>query len=159
MKNLRALLIGISHYEKNEVCDSLEGAVDDVEAMEAYLLAQGLTADRICNTSTTPGHGLPGKRGDGGTEPWLALDRVARRVPRLRQRVVADPLGLAPPRWSPDPDFQLSFHLRHARLGVEGGQRFRVLHAIAKAGRVREQVSHADASFGRQRASRSPAAT
>jgi hypothetical protein len=31
-------------------------------------------------------------------------------VPRLRQRVVEDPLGVAPPRWEVDPHFDLSYH-------------------------------------------------
>ncbi len=42
--NLRALLIGISHYQENDVCTSLQGAVADVEAMAAFLLAQGVAA-------------------------------------------------------------------------------------------------------------------
>ena len=47
MVNLRALLIGISHYEENDLCTSLEGAVADIEAMEAYLLRQGVPPERI----------------------------------------------------------------------------------------------------------------
>lgn len=35
-----------------------------------------------------------------------------RLVPRLRQRVVDAPLGLALPRWTEDPNFDLHFHLR-----------------------------------------------
>lgn len=45
------------------------------------------------------------------------VDRATRVVPRLRQRVVPDPLGIAAPRWSFDPEFRLSFHLRRVRLG------------------------------------------
>jgi diacylglycerol O-acyltransferase len=33
-------------------------------------------------------------------------------VPRLGQRVVTTPLGLGPPRWVTDPQFDLSYHLR-----------------------------------------------
>src|SRR3954468_16306198 len=39
-----------------------------------------------------------------------------RLLPRLRQRVVDDPLGLASPRWIVDRDFDLSYHLRIVRL-------------------------------------------
>jgi diacylglycerol O-acyltransferase len=37
-------------------------------------------------------------------------------VPRLRQRVVEPPFGLAAPRWSTDPQFDLHFHLRRSTL-------------------------------------------
>lgn len=33
-------------------------------------------------------------------------------IPRLRQRVVADPLGVAPPRWQTAPDFNPEYHVR-----------------------------------------------
>ncbi len=49
---------------------------------------------------------------------WGALssriDRVARLIPGLRQRVVESPFRLAPPRWAYDPDFDLTWHLRRA---------------------------------------------
>ncbi|MEQ8840463.1 MAG: wax ester/triacylglycerol synthase family O-acyltransferase [Acidimicrobiales bacterium] len=44
------------------------------------------------------------------------VDHASRVVGRLRQRVVTDPSGLTAPRWSVDPDFHLSFHLRTVRL-------------------------------------------
>jgi WS/DGAT/MGAT family acyltransferase len=47
-----------------------------------------------------------------------ALERTLRRIPRLRQRVVEDPLGVAPPRWRDDPRFRLPYHVR--RLGAPG---------------------------------------
>ncbi len=47
-------------------------------------------------------------------------DRATRLVPRLRQRVVADPLGLAPPRWEDDPHFDLRFHFRRSALPGDG---------------------------------------
>ncbi|WP_169810583.1 wax ester/triacylglycerol synthase domain-containing protein [Nocardia arthritidis] len=55
------------------------------------------------------------------TEPdWdrllRTMDRGTRVVPRLRHRLVATPLGLAPPRWALDPDFDLSWHVRRAAL-------------------------------------------
>ena len=48
------------------------------------------------------------------------IDRATRRIPRLRQRVVANPLSIAPPRWEGDPNFNLSYHLRWADLGGRG---------------------------------------
>ena len=51
------------------------------------------------------------------------LERATRIIPRLRQRVVADPLGLAPPKWESDPHFDLRFHLRRARVPAPGGVR------------------------------------
>jgi WS/DGAT/MGAT family acyltransferase len=44
-------------------------------------------------------------------------------VPRLRQRPVADPLGLAPPRWEDDPHFDLGFHVRRVTVSGEGSLR------------------------------------
>ncbi|WP_084488729.1 wax ester/triacylglycerol synthase domain-containing protein [Nocardia niwae] len=44
------------------------------------------------------------------------MDRGSRVVPRLRHRLIAVPLGLAPPRWALDPDFDLSWHLRRSAL-------------------------------------------
>ena len=51
------------------------------------------------------------------------VERLSRVIPRLRQRVVADPLGIVAPRWSLDPDFALAFHLRCTRLGGGGTDR------------------------------------
>ncbi|MFE3755861.1 wax ester/triacylglycerol synthase domain-containing protein [Nocardia tengchongensis] len=44
------------------------------------------------------------------------LDRGTRAVPRFRHRLVAVPWGLTPPRWIPDPDFDLGWHVRHLAL-------------------------------------------
>jgi WS/DGAT/MGAT family acyltransferase len=44
------------------------------------------------------------------------IERATRLAPEFRQRLVPSPLGLAPPRWVPDPDFDLSWHLRRQRL-------------------------------------------
>jgi diacylglycerol O-acyltransferase len=41
------------------------------------------------------------------------------QLPRLRQRVVESAFGLAPPRWSTDPQFDLHFHLRRAALPAD----------------------------------------
>ncbi|WP_067813641.1 wax ester/triacylglycerol synthase domain-containing protein [Nocardia inohanensis] len=52
------------------------------------------------------------------TEPdWDRLlrmiDRGTLAVPRFRHRLAPVPLGLAPPRWIRDPDFDLAWHVRH----------------------------------------------
>lgn len=39
------------------------------------------------------------------------VDRLSRVAPRLRQRVVGNPVSLATPRWEIDPDFELDNHL------------------------------------------------
>jgi diacylglycerol O-acyltransferase len=59
------------------------------------------------------------------TEPaWdrlvAAHDRFTRRVPRLRERIVEPALPLVPPAWSPDPHFDLSYHLQRVRLPGDG---------------------------------------
>ncbi len=59
--------------------------------------------------------------------------RVARLVPRLRHRVVAPPLGLAPPRWVEDPNFDLHYHVRRTRL-PEGAGWPEMLAAAQKSG-------------------------
>ena len=48
------------------------------------------------------------------------LDRGTRVVPRLRQRVRANPLSIAPPRWEVDPNFDLDYHVRFARVSGDG---------------------------------------
>ena len=40
------------------------------------------------------------------------LERASRIVPGLRHRLVEPPLRLAPPRWTVDPSFDLSWHVR-----------------------------------------------
>ncbi len=51
------------------------------------------------------------------------LENATQVIPRLRQRVVADPLGLAPPKWELDPNFDLRFHVRRERVPEPGGVR------------------------------------
>ena len=43
------------------------------------------------------------------------LDRATRLAPTFRERLVPSPLGLAPPRFQVDPDFDLGFHLRRVQ--------------------------------------------
>ena len=40
------------------------------------------------------------------------VDRISRLMPSLRQHVVESPFGITVPRWTYDPDFDLSWHLR-----------------------------------------------
>jgi WS/DGAT/MGAT family acyltransferase len=68
------------------------------------------------------------------TEPdWdrlvAAHDRFTQRVPRLRERVVEPALPLVPPAWSPDPHFDLDYHLQRVRLPGDGS--IAELHSLA----------------------------
>ncbi len=56
------------------------------------------------------------------------VDRASRVLPRLRQRVAIDPRPTAAPRWTIDPDFRVSFHLRPVRL--EGGDEGRLIDLV-----------------------------
>jgi WS/DGAT/MGAT family acyltransferase len=58
-----------------------------------------------------------------------AHDRFTQRVPRLRERVVEPPMPLVPPAWSPDPHFDLEYHLQRVRLPGDGSMA--ELHALA----------------------------
>ncbi|MEZ5142934.1 MAG: wax ester/triacylglycerol synthase family O-acyltransferase [Acidimicrobiales bacterium] len=49
------------------------------------------------------------------------VDRATRLTPTFRQKLVSTPLGLAPPRWVVDPDFDLGFHLRRAAVPAGSG--------------------------------------
>ena len=51
---------------------------------------------------------------------WRTIDRASRAVPRLRQRVRSNPLSVAPPRWEIDPNFDLGYHVRFARVPGDG---------------------------------------
>lgn len=48
------------------------------------------------------------------------FERASRTIPRLRQRVRSNPLSLAPPRWEIDPNFDLRYHVREARVPGSG---------------------------------------
>jgi diacylglycerol O-acyltransferase / wax synthase len=61
---------------------------------------------------------------DGRTFEFAAfLDLVRSRlhlVPRYRQRIATPPLSLGNPVWIDDPEFDLSYHVRHAALPAPG---------------------------------------
>src|SRR6201997_2626167 len=48
------------------------------------------------------------------------FENASRRVVRLRQKVVVPTLPTASPRWVVDPDFNLDFHVRRARVSGPG---------------------------------------
>ena len=58
-----------------------------------------------------------------------AHDRFTQQVPRLRERVVEPALPVVPPAWSPDPHFDLDYHLQRVRLPGDGSMT--ELHALA----------------------------
>jgi len=51
------------------------------------------------------------------------LEQAIESYPPLRQRVARPPLGLAPPVWADDPDFDLGYHMRHLSLPPPGEMR------------------------------------
>lgn len=64
------------------------------------------------------------------------INRATRVIPRLRQRVVSNPLSVAPPRWEVDPNFNLDFHLRWVKAAGDGSMRdlFKIAEPIAMQG-------------------------
>jgi WS/DGAT/MGAT family acyltransferase len=60
-----------------------------------------------------------------------SLENLVRAMPRFRQRAEPDALSIAPPRWEPDPWFDLGFHF--ARVSAPGaGSRRDVLGLASK---------------------------
>lgn len=51
------------------------------------------------------------------------IERSTRMIPRLRQHAVSSSLGVAPPKWVFDPNFDLSYHLRFLSAPGEGTMR------------------------------------
>ena len=47
--------------------------------------------------------------------------RLSIALPRMRQRVIEVPIGLAPPEWVDDPQFDLEYHLRYVAVPAPGG--------------------------------------
>lgn len=58
------------------------------------------------------------------------VERASRLAPGFRHRLVRPPLGLAPPRWVVDPDFDLSWHLQ--RVAVRPGGDLAAVLAFAR---------------------------
>jgi diacylglycerol O-acyltransferase / wax synthase len=61
------------------------------------------------------------------------IERATRLSPRFRMKLVRSTLGVAPPQWVVDPDFDLTWHLRRARVH-KGGDRAAVLRFARNAG-------------------------
>jgi diacylglycerol O-acyltransferase len=56
----------------------------------------------------------------------LLVDRITRMtlaVPKLRQRVIGNPVSPIPPRWEVDPNFDLAFHLKRFHVPADGSDR------------------------------------
>lgn len=64
-----------------------------------------------------------------------AHERLSLRIPRLRERVVEPLLPLVPPAWSPDPHFDLDYHLQRVRLPEQGTETELFALAAATAAR------------------------
>jgi diacylglycerol O-acyltransferase len=58
-----------------------------------------------------------------------SLENLIAAMPRFRQRAEPDPLSIAPPRWEPDPWFNVDFHV--GRATIAGGTRRDVLDLAA----------------------------
>ncbi|HVL90845.1 MAG TPA: wax ester/triacylglycerol synthase family O-acyltransferase [Actinomycetota bacterium] len=66
----------------------------------------------------------PSTRPDGRLSIEHIVELIRARihlVPRFRQKIVSPPLGVGRPVWVDDPNFDLSFHIRHAALPAPGG--------------------------------------
>lgn len=48
------------------------------------------------------------------------IDRMTLVTPKLRKRVIGNPVSLVPPRWELDPNFDLSYHVRRYHLPADG---------------------------------------
>ncbi len=59
------------------------------------------------------------------------IDRLTRLVPKLRQRVVGNPLSLVPPRWETDPNFELGYHVREELLPPDGNDHDSLMLRVA----------------------------
>src|SRR6476469_3737435 len=75
-----------------------------------------------------------GPRADGPLRYQHVHDVVEARLsmaPRLRQRVLRAPYGLARPLWIDDEAFDLDFHLRRSAVPTPGG-RFQLERAVER---------------------------
>ncbi len=51
------------------------------------------------------------------------VDVLTRRVPKLRQRVIGNPVSPIPPRWENDPNFDITYHLKRFHVPADGTDR------------------------------------
>ncbi len=69
----------------------------------------------------------------------VLLDRVTRMslaVPRLRQRVIGNPISLVPPRWEVDPHFDMRYHVKRYHVPADG--------TVRPVLRIAEQMAEQD---------------
>jgi diacylglycerol O-acyltransferase len=99
------------------VIASETGDPDDVARMSAVdAMLWALDADPLLRSTITVVGVLD--RSPGPKALKEHLEHSTRQFPRLRQRVVRSPIGVAPPRWELDPAFDLDYHLR--TVGIPG---------------------------------------
>ncbi|MCU0262579.1 MAG: WS/DGAT domain-containing protein [Candidatus Nanopelagicales bacterium] len=63
---------------------------------------------------------------DSEPEVDVLVERITRMtlaVPKLRQRVIGNPVSPIPPRWEVDPNFDLTFHLQRFHVPADGTDR------------------------------------
>ena len=63
---------------------------------------------------------------DAAPDIDVLIDRITRMtlaVPKLRQRVIGNPVSLVPPRWEFDPNFDISYHLKRFHVPADGSDR------------------------------------
>jgi WS/DGAT/MGAT family acyltransferase len=101
----------VSTDEQQEVL--YEDRMSDADA-----LMWGIEKDPMLRSTITTVVVLEG-RVDRGTIR-REFERISRRIPRLRERVRSNPMSIAPPRWEVDPNFDLDYHLRFARVPGDG---------------------------------------
>lgn len=81
--------------------------------------------------------------GEPDLETGIArVERMTRVVPKLRQIVAGNPVSLLPPRWDPDPNFDLDYHLRRYHVQPDDG-------SLRPAIEIAEQMAEHD--FDRDR--------
>ena len=51
------------------------------------------------------------------------IERMTLAVPKLRQRVVGNPVSLIPPRWETDDNFDITYHLKRYHVPADGTDR------------------------------------
>jgi diacylglycerol O-acyltransferase len=77
--------------------------------------------DRIPEMRSTVGALMILERAPSRERIYEEHERLSHEVPRMLQRVVEVPLGLAPPEWIEDPQFDLRYHVRRVAVPAPGG--------------------------------------
>ena len=77
--------------------------------------------DKIPEMRSTIGAAVILERAPSRLRIHQEFDRISRQLPRMRQRVVEVPFGLAPPEWIEDLQFDLDYHVRTVSIPEPGG--------------------------------------